>query len=107
MNYFQLLNQVCFKYFQIKLTYKKTGNNILLEKIKSLFSTKKDTKDLNSSQILYCLSIDGENCTTERFNTISKAIEATKGREYYIFELSSKESVCKGRWSEYILQKES
>jgi len=79
----------------------------LLSKLKSLFTKifKTDNK-IESEKTIYTLSKDINNISYDTYDTITQAIEATKGNKYYIHEKRGNSSLYKGCWIEYILQKE-
>ena len=80
----------------------------MLHKLKSLFTNTFTENDKTDNQkTVYTLSKDINNIGYDTYDTITKAIEATKGKEFYIHEINDKNTLCKGKWIEYILQKES
>ena len=80
----------------------------MLNNLKNIFknSSKENNKILDKKPI-YTLSKDIDNIGYDTYDTISKAIEATKGKDYFIHETTADKTLCKGRWVEYILQKNS
>jgi len=80
----------------------------LLDNFKKLFTNVTTVSDkISNKQTVYTLSTDIHNIGYDTYDTISKAIEATKGKEYFIHETTDNNTICKGCWVEYILQKES
>jgi len=80
----------------------------LLNSLKNIFTISPTNNDKSTDEkTVYTLSKDINNIGYDTFNTITQAIEATKGKEYFIHETTANKTLCKGRWVEYILQKDS
>ena len=75
----------------------------MLDFLKKIFTT--DTKKAHKKGN-FILSEDENHVGSSSFKNISQAIEATQGKTFYIHERTPLEIVCRGKWKDYILQKE-
>jgi len=74
----------------------------LLNIIKKLFIGTNEEKHERGK---FILSHDINYVDGPSFKNITEAIEATKGKVFYIHERTALEIVCLGKWKDYILQK--
>jgi len=76
----------------------------LIDTLKEIFTT----KELSDQEKGTFYISKKKNAVGEPlYKNITQAIEATLGKEFYIYEKRDKETLFKGKWNNYILEKES
>lgn len=67
----------------------------MIASIKSIFVKKSDNANG------FCITKKRKNIGNQFYKTISEAIEATKGEEYFIYEKKEEKVLYKGKWKNY------